>query len=104
VAVQVELIVFDPVAVDQAQLPAAAVVLEAAEGLEGAALVVVVLPAGDGAPLRYQRPDHREVVLVDLVLVAAELELAGTRVEALGVVAIAVAGIDDLARLGFRLV
>src|SRR5690606_3132512 len=69
VGVEAGLVVVDPIAIDQAQLPAAAVVLEATEGFQRAAAAVVVLPAGDDAPLRDHRPDDGEVMLVDLVVV-----------------------------------
>ncbi|MCY1360709.1 hypothetical protein D9M69_473460 [compost metagenome] len=113
----VEFVVVDPVAADQAQLPAAAVVLEAAEGFQGTIAVVVILPASDGAPLRDHRPDDREVVLADLVIVLDEAWLAfhtevaaaddpvtGELVVADGVVAVAVTGVDHLVRIVFRLV
>src|SRR5690606_33073523 len=45
IGVEIGLVVIDPVAIDQAQLPAATVVLEAAEGLQRAAAAVIVLPA-----------------------------------------------------------
>src|SRR5689334_16622739 len=71
-----ELVVINEVTVDQAQFPAAAVVLEATEGFQGTVAVVVILPAADSAPLRHDRPDHREVVLFDLVVVLHEAWLA----------------------------
>ena len=93
-----------PVAVDQAQLPAAAVVFEAAEGLEGAVLVVVVLPAGEHGPLRHQRPDDREIVLLDDVVFVAISECAAGGIKAPSICTIAIANVDHLARIDFGLV
>ncbi len=62
-------VVIDPVTVDQTQLPAAVVIFKTTEGFEGTVAVVVELPARDGAPLRHNRPDNREIMLLDLVVV-----------------------------------
>ena len=113
-----EVVVVDPVTVDQTQLPAAVVVLETTHGFQGAVTAVVMLPATDHAPLGDDRPDDREVVLLDLVVVldvvrAAWSAIVGVascvpsaceRVVAHRVVAVAVASIDDLVRVVFRLV
>src|SRR5690606_15781900 len=116
IGVEIGLVVIDPVAVDQAQLPAAAVVLEATEGFQRAAAAVIVLPAPDHAPLRDHRPDEREVMLVDLVVVLDVIGLArGSEVAVIGplaaglvvthgVVAVAIADVDDLVRVVGRLV
>src|SRR3990167_3717311 len=115
--IQADFVIVDPVAIDQAQLPAAVVILETAEGFEGAITSVIVLPARDHAPLRDDRPDHREVMLADLVVVldvvrgargaevaATNHPVTGSLVEADGVVAVAITGIDHLVRVVFRLV
>src|SRR5690349_10336308 len=60
-----ELVIGDPVTVDQAQFPAAVVVFETTESFQRAIAVVVVLPAADGVPLWNDRPDDREVMLLD---------------------------------------
>src|SRR5690606_33526054 len=118
VGVRVEggFVVVDPVAVDQAQLPAAAVVFETAEGFECAVACVVMLPAGNQVPLRNHWPDDREVMLLHLVVVLdvvglafnAEVAAVGPGAAGLvvahGVVAIAIAGVDHLVRIVLRLV
>src|SRR5690554_3237285 len=114
--IQTGFIVIDPVAVDHPQLPAAAVVLEAAEGLDGAVATIITLPAADQAPLVGHRPHEGDIVLVGLVVVGdvigitrfAEVRVggpgAGGAVETHGLVAIAVADVEDLARIVGRLV
>src|SRR5690606_35523217 len=118
VGVEAGFVVVDPVAADQTHFPAAAVVLEAAEGFQGATAAVVMLPAPDHAPLRDHRPDEREVMLVDFVvvldalvwigvavsIVTAILPLACYLIETHGVIAVAIADIDDLAWVVGRLV
>src|SRR5690606_1290818 len=116
VGVEAGFVVVDPVAADQTHFPAAAVVLEAAEGFQGATAAVVMLPAPDHAPLRDHRPDEREVMLVDFVVVLDALvnsrrgEVAPVSPQpaclatAHGVVAVAIADIDDLVRIVSRLV
>src|SRR5476651_1928797 len=112
-----ELVIGNPVTVDQAQFPAAVVVLETTEGFQGTVAVVVVLPTADGVPLRHDRPHHREVVLFDLVVVlhvarlawsavvtAAHCPFTGSLVETDLVIAIAITSVDDLVRVVFRLV
>src|SRR5690606_42010049 len=59
----------DTVAIDHAQLATAADVPEAADGVQCAFAGVVVRPAAQQAPLRGDGPDHREVMLADLVVV-----------------------------------
>src|SRR5690554_2220048 len=114
--VQTGFIVIDPVAVDHPQLPAAAVVLEAAEGLDGAVAAVITLPAADQAPLVGNRPHEGNVMLVGLVVVGdvigitrlAEIRVRGPgtggTVEAHGLVAVQVTDIENLARIVRRLV
>src|SRR5471030_798047 len=112
-----EFVIGNPVTVDQAQFPAAVVVLETTEGFQGTVAVVVILPTADGVPLRHDRPHHREIVLFDLVVVFHETRLAfDTQVTAAHgpcttvlvvtdlVIAIAITGVDDLVRVVFRLV
>src|SRR5471032_2940833 len=106
----------NPVTIDQAQFPAAVVVLDTTEGFQGTVAVVVVLPAADGVPLRHDRPDHREVVLYDFVVIldvirlargpsaTTELPLTGVRVVDHLVIAIAITSVDNLVRVVFRLV
>src|SRR5690606_33952559 len=91
-------------------------VFEAAEGFQGAVAPVVVLPARDDAPLRSNRPDDGEIVLVDLVVVLDVVGAAGgavvrvgnpgapVAVVAHGVVTIAIAEVDDFVRVVFRLI
>src|SRR5690606_2923215 len=87
------------------------------EGFQGTVLVVVILPAADQVPLRHDRPHDREVVLLDLVVVlhvarltrsavvtTTHRPLTGVLVVADLVVAIAIAGVDNLVRVVFRLV
>src|SRR5690554_5867039 len=114
--IQTGFIVIDPVAVDHPQFPAAAVVLEAAEGLDGAVAAVITLPAADQAPLVGNRPHEGNVMLVGLVVVGdvigitrfAEVGVGGpdtlVAVETHGLVAIAVADVEDLARVILRLI
>src|SRR5471032_2296804 len=109
-------VVGNPVTVDDAQFPAAVVVLETTEGFQGTVAGIVILPAGDQVPLRNDRPHHREVVLLDFVVilhevrlargavVATELPFAGQLVVDNLVVTIAVADVDNLVRVVFRLV
>src|SRR5690554_4539246 len=114
--IQTGFIVIDPVAVDHPQFPAAAVVLEAAEGLDGAVATIITLPAADQAPLVGNRPHEGNVMLVGLVVVGdvigitrfAEVGVGGpdtlVAVETHGLVAIAVADVEDLARVILRLI
>src|SRR3990167_4757736 len=115
--IQADFVVVDPVTVDQAQFPAAAVVLEAGEGLQGTVAAVVILPAGNHAPLRHDRPDDREIVLTDLVVVldvvgrtfgavvaVAYYPVTTGLVVAHGVIAVAIPGVNDLVRIVFGLV
>src|SRR5690554_5128254 len=109
--VQTGFIVIDPVAVDHPQLPAAAVILEAAEGLDGAVAAVITLPAADQAPLVGNRPHEGNVMLVGLVVVGDVVVSAGGAivrvgspetgfsVETHGFITIAVTDIEDLARI-----
>src|SRR3990167_10051675 len=114
--IQADFVVVDPVTVDQAQFPAAAVVLEAGEGLQGTVAAIVILPAGNHAPLRHDRPDDRKIVLTDLVVVldvvggtfGAVVRIVGpggaVAVIAHGVVFITIPGVDHLVRIVFGLV
>src|SRR5690606_38323039 len=109
--IQTGFIVIDPVAVDHPQFPAAAVVLEAAEGLDGAVATIITLPAADQAPLVGNRPHEGNVMLVGLVVVAdviwitrlAEIRVRGPgtggTVEPHGLVAVQVTDIENLARI-----
>src|SRR5690606_23004833 len=114
--VEAGFIVVDPVAVDHPQLPAAAVILETAEGFHGAVAAIVTLPAADQAPLVGDRPHEGNVMLVGLVVVGDVVRVAGLAVirvggpdtliavETHGLVAIAVTDVEDLARVVRRLV
>src|SRR5476651_162259 len=68
-------VVGNPVTVDDAQFPAAVVVLETTEGFQGTVAGIVILPAGDQVPLRNDRPHHREIVLLDFVVILDEVRL-----------------------------
>src|SRR5690554_5419509 len=61
------LVIIDPVTLDQADFPAAVAVFKAAKGVQGAALVVVKLPAGDGIPALEHRPHDGGIGLLDFV-------------------------------------
>src|SRR5471032_406834 len=110
-------VVGNPVTVDDAQFPAAVVVLETTEGFQGTVAGVIVLPAGDQVPLGNDRPHHREVVLLDFVvilhvvrgvrwnaIVTTKLPFAGQLVVDHLVVTIAITEVDDLVRVVFWLV
>src|SRR5471032_1648356 len=109
-------VVGNPVTVNDAQFPAAVVVLETTKGFQGTVAGIVILPAGDQVPLGNDRPHHREVVLLDFVVildevwlprgavVATKLPFAGQLVVDHLVVAVAVTKVDDLVRVVFRLI
>src|SRR5690606_27343904 len=108
--IQTGFIVIDPVAVDHPQFPAAAVVLEAAEGLDGAVATIITLPAADQAPLVGNRPHEGNVMLVGLVVVgdvirgaSSEVRVCrpvpGGAVKAHGVIAVDIAQVENLARI-----
>src|SRR5690554_5524055 len=116
VGVETPFIVVDPVTIDHPEFPAAAVVLEAAECFHGPVAAIVALPAADQAPLWGNRPHEGHVMMVGLVVVAdivwrardsvvrVGCPLACFSIETHGVVAVAIADIQDLARVVLRLV
>src|SRR5690606_18605348 len=77
---RLELVIVDPVTVDETELPAAAVIFKTAEGFQGSVTGEIMLRSEEHAPLRVERPDEGHVRLIDAAILVF-VERAGQGIE-----------------------
>src|SRR5690554_1310296 len=108
------LVMFQPVALDNAHTPAAAAIFYATKGVEGTPQVTIILPAAQNRPALVYRPHEGQVGLHDFVRVVdqaaggvaalAHFPAPGVFVVVDTVITIAITDVEYLARIIFRLI